>query len=61
MSIDRLPPLDLHTHVGDGGAMPLIEDARVFGQTITPEEWDDQSVRWIRPDTGLDRRSLACG
>ncbi len=45
MSIDRLPPLDLHAHVGDVGAMPLIEGARVFGQTITSEEWDDQSVR----------------
>lgn len=53
MAAGRLPPLDVHAHVDDVGAGPIAPGARVFGQTMTPSEWDtvqgrrsDERVVW---------------
>lgn len=43
-NLSSLPPLDVHAHTGEIGATPLEEGARVFGQTMTLEEWDRVSA-----------------
>jgi TatD DNase family protein len=33
--------MDVHAHTGDLGGMPMVEGSRVFGQTISPAQWDE--------------------
>jgi Tat protein secretion system quality control protein TatD with DNase activity len=38
-----IPALDMHCHPCHTGAAPIVPDAAVFAQTVSPKEWDEHS------------------